>query len=407
MKLLVKSWPNRRDRSLWTFVAIGTFCLAHASVMADVRNGIDVLEDEKFSTLAGARVGLITNHTGRNHRGVSTIDLLASSPNVQLKALFSPEHGIRGEMDQSTIQDGHDTKTGLPIFSLYGERQAPSKEQLTGLDTLVFDIQDIGCRFYTYISTLRLCMEAAAQRGLRFVVLDRVNPIGGDKVEGPVLLDEEKFTATHAIAIRHGMTVGELARMMNAERGIGTSLEIVKLDGWRRSRRFDRTGLPWINPSPNIRKLDAALLYPGIGLLEFAISVGRGTDSPFELLGAPYIDGPQLAAELWKAQPPGVAIEPAAFTPGASVFQGKKCGGLKLRVTDPDRLEPVALGIQIASAIARLHPDKLDFEKMNILLNHTKAWQALKRGAAAEEIEEAWKQELEAFETRRRAFLLY
>ena len=374
---------------------------------ATVRNGIDVLQDEQFSSLHGAQVGLITNHTGRNRQGTSTIDLIANAPNVDLQALFSPEHGIRGKQDQAVIEDGRDSKTGLPIHSLYGERRAPSRDQLAGLDTLVFDIQDIGCRFYTYISTLRLCMEAAAKHQLRFVVLDRVNPIGGTEVEGPVALDEEKFTATHPIAIRHGMTVGELARMMNTERRIGAKLEVVEIDGWRRSRRFDRTGLPWVDPSPNIRKLDAALLYPGIGLLEFAISVGRGTEAPFELLGAPYVDGAALAAELWKARPAGVEIAPVTFTPAASVFEGQRCGGLRLRVTNPDKLRPVALGIQIAAAIVRLHPGKLDFEKMNTLLSHTKAWQALKNGASAGVIEETWKDEVRSFESRRRPFLLY
>jgi uncharacterized protein YbbC (DUF1343 family) len=374
---------------------------------AEVLNGIDVLEREAFATLKGARVGLITNHTGRNRSGVSTIDLLAAAPGLRLVALFSPEHGIRGKLEQDSIEDGRDTKTGLPVFSLYGERRAPSSEQLAGLDTLVFDIQDIGCRFYTYISTLRLCMEVAAKHGLRLVVLDRVNPIGGREIEGTVRVDREKFTATHPIAIRHGMTVGELAGMMNEERGINAKLTVVKVDGWRRKMRYDDTGLPWINPSPNIRKLDAALLYPGIGLVEFAISVGRGTDSPFELLGAPFINGPQLAAELGRHPVPGVSIEPATFTPTASVFSGEVCHGLRLKVTDPDRLQPVALGIRIASAMARLYPNELNFEKMNLLLNHSHAWQALKRGASADEIEATWEDEPDHFERRRRPFLLY
>ncbi len=380
------------------------FC---ASSFGEVRNGVDVLVVEKFERLAGASVGLITNHTGRSRSGVSTIDLLAGAPGVTLKALFSPEHGIRGKLEEDQIQDGRDPKTGLPVYSLYGERKAPSAAQLKGMDTLVFDIQDIGCRFYTYISTLRLCMEVAAERGLRFVVLDRVNPIGGKVVEGPVLLDEEKFTATHALAIRHGMTVGELATMMNAERRIGARLEVVQVEGWRRSKRFDETGLPWIDPSPNIRNLEAALVYPGIGLLEFSISVGRGTDRPFEILGASYIDGERLAAELQGRKLRGVKVEPVVFTPAASVFAGKRCEGVRWNVTDGDDLHPVALGIEIAAALRRLYPEDFDVEKVNILLNHRKAFAALKAGLGPEEIRATWVRELETFRQRRKRFLLY
>lgn len=398
-------------RSEGRWKALNWICLmavaSCASSVGEVRNGVDVLVEEKFERLAGASVGLITNHTGRNRSGVSTIDLLAGAPGVTPKALFSPEHGIRGKLEEDQIQDGRDPKTGLPVYSLYGERKAPSAAQLKGVDTLVFDIQDIGCRFYTYISTLRLCMEVAAERGLRFVVLDRVNPIGGKAVEGPVLLDEEKFTATHALAIRHGMTVGELATMMNAERKIGARLEVVKVEGWRRSKRFDETGLPWINPSPNIRNLEAALVYPGIGLLEFSISVGRGTDRPFEILGAPYIHGERLAAELQGRKLSGVTVEPVAFTPSASVFAGERCEGVRLKVTDGDDLKPVALGVEIAAALQRLYPEDFDVEKVNILLNHRRAFAALRAGLGPEEIRATWDRELETFRQRREGFLLY
>lgn len=389
-------------------VLVGFVCLlACGWSLGAVQNGVDVLVEDEFGILAGASVGLITNHTGRSRDGESTIDLLAAAPSVKLMTLFSPEHGIRGKLEQDQIRDGRDPKSGLPVYSLYGERRAPSVEQLKGIDTLVFDIQDIGCRFYTYISTLRLCMEVAAERGLRFVVLDRVNPIGGKSVEGPVLLGEEKFTATHAMAIRHGMTVGELAGMMNAERKIGARVEVVKVKGWRRSKRFDATGLPWIDPSPNIRKLEAALVYPGIGLLEFSISVGRGTDAPFEVLGAPYVNGSQLAEELQGRRLKGVTLEPVTFAPSASVFAGERCEGLRLRVTDADTLEPVRLGVEIAAALRRLYPATFDMEKMNILLNHGRSFAALKSGLAPEEILETWDRELDDFQRRRSGFLLY
>ncbi|MCB1211228.1 MAG: DUF1343 domain-containing protein, partial [Verrucomicrobiales bacterium] len=275
-----------------------------------VLNGIDVLSHKNFAALKGLRIGLITNQTGIDNTRRSTIDLLAKAPDVQIKRLFSPEHGIRGIEDREGISDSQDPRTGLPIISLYGERKAPSAEQLSDLDALVFDIQDIGCRFYTYISTLRLCLESAAAHKKKFIVLDRINPIGGTIVEGPTHLDERSFTATHDIPIRHGMTTGELARLMNAELHLGADLTIIPCEGWTRSLTQDQTGLPWVNPSPNMRNLHAAQLYPGIGLLEFSISVGRGTDTPFEIIGAPYIDDLQLAQALNASGLPGIRFMP-------------------------------------------------------------------------------------------------
>jgi CubicO group peptidase (beta-lactamase class C family) len=247
-----------------------------------VLNGVDVVERDGLKVAKGKRVGLITNHTGINRDRVATIDVLKRQPGVKLVALFSPEHGIRGTLDQEKITDGKDAKTGLPIYSLYGERRHPSEEQLKLVDVLVFDIQDIGTRFYTYIATMKASMEAAARAGKTFVVLDRVNPINGLTVEGPAMPAEKTFTACHAIPVRHGMTAGELAQMFKQEQKWTLDLHIVRCDGWRRMDWFDATGLPWQNPSPNMRSLTAATLYPGIGFLEFAISVGRGTDAPFE-----------------------------------------------------------------------------------------------------------------------------
>ena len=372
-----------------------------------VLNGIDVLVRRKFADLKGLRIGLITNQTGIDAQRHSTIDLLAAAPDVKLKKLFSPEHGIRGELDQEKISNSRDKKTGLPVLSLYGEQRAPTAEQLADVDALVFDIQDIGCRFYTYISTLRVCMEAAAKAKKAFYVLDRVNPIGGIKVEGPSVPDKEAFTATHAIPLRHGMTAGELAAMMNAERAIGCDLKVIPVEGWRRGMLFDQTGLPWINPSPNMRSLNAAQLYPGIGLLEFSISVGRGTDSPFEVLGAPYVNDLRLAHELNKLGLPGVSFMPVRFTPTTSVFKNEACGGVRIAITDRDALRPVQTGIAIATVLQRLHPKSFALEKVNTLLNRDQSVKAIQAGESWQKVVEAWGAEMTMFETRRKGFLIY
>lgn len=372
-----------------------------------VLNGIDVLQLDGFSALKGLRIGLITNHTGINTKRESTIDLLHQAKDVKLQALFSPEHGIRGELDQEKITDSKDKKTGLPVFSLYGENRAPKAEQLAELDALVFDIQDIGCRFYTYISTLRLSLEAAAKADKKFIVLDRVNPIGGIEVEGPAMVDEEKFTATHAIPIRHGMTVGELAQLMNVERKIGADLQVIRVEGWRRELTFDETGLPWQSPSPNMRSLEAALLYPGVGLLEFSVSVGRGTDTPFQVLGAPYVDDLRLAHELNKLGLPGLRFVPVRFKPTASVFKDESCGGVRLIITDREALKPVAAGIGIAVTLQKLYPKEFALTKVNTLLNHTKLLEQIRAGKDWRAIAESWETEAAAFATRREAVLMY
>ena len=378
-----------------------------ANEIPTVLNGIDVLQRDGFTALKGLRVGLITNHTGINASRQSTIDLLHESPVVKLRALFSPEHGIRGELDQAKITDSKDQKTGLPVFSLYGESRAPKPEQLAELDALVFDIQDIGCRFYTYISTLRLSLEAAAKAGKKFIVLDRVNPIGGIEVEGPAVVDHETFTATHTIPIRHGMTVGELARMMSAERKIGADLQVIRMEGWRRELLYDQTGLPWQNPSPNMRSLEAALLYPGVGLLEFSISVGRGTDTPFQVLGAPFVDDLRLSYELNKLGLSGLRFVPVRFKPSASIFKDESCGGVRLIITDREVLKPVAAGIAIAVTLQRLYPKQFALEKVNTLLNHTKLLEQIRVGKDWRLITESWSEETAAFTRRRESVLIY
>jgi len=344
---------------------------------ADAQNGIDVLHASGYAALQGLRIGLITNHTGIDRAGNPTIDLLRSAPGVTLAALFSPEHGIRGIADEK-IGDDVDKNTGLPIFSLYGERRTPSPEQLKNLDALVFDIQDIGTRFYTYISTMGLAMEAAAEAKIKFVVLDRVNPIGGVIVEGPVLEGPTDFVGWHPLPIRHGKTVGELAQLFRDERKIDVDLTVIGVRGWKREQWQDEAGLPWINTSPNMRSLNAAALYPGLGLMERALSVGRGTPTPFEIIGAPYIDGAQLAKELGPLL--GVTVEPVRFTPTASTHQGEECGGLRFTITDRRALRSVDVGLRIASALSRLYGDKFPVDKMQHLLRHKETLEQIRRG---------------------------
>jgi uncharacterized protein YbbC (DUF1343 family)/CubicO group peptidase (beta-lactamase class C family) len=379
-----------------------------AEKLHPVATGIDVLVRENFRRLKGRRVGLITNHTGRDRDGRPTIDLLHQAEGVRLVALFSPEHGIRGAVDER-VADDRDAKTGLPIYSLYGERKQPDAESLRGIDTLVYDIQDAGCRFYTYISTLGLALEAAAKHKVKMVVLDRPNPIGGVAVAGPMLDPKrESFIAFHRLPIRHGLTVGELSLLFNKERSIGADVEVVRMEGWRRGDFYDRTGLLWIQPSPNLRTLTAAYLYPGIGLLETTnLSVGRGTDRPFEWFGAPWLDGRKLAAALTAEGLPGVRFVPMEQTPASSVHRGKVCGGVNVIIEDWRRFEPLRTGLTVAITLMRLFPKEWQFEKYDALLRSASTMTALRRGATFDELEKMWRPDLERYRARRQEFLLY
>jgi uncharacterized protein YbbC (DUF1343 family)/CubicO group peptidase (beta-lactamase class C family) len=371
-------------------------------------NGIDVLERDGFAQLKGKRVGLITNQTGLDREGRSTIDLLNKAPGVKLVALFSPEHGIRGVFD-SKVENSVDEKTGLTVYSLYGEQRQPTPAMLSGIDTLVYDIQDVGARFYTYISTLGLALEAAGKAGIRFVVLDRVNPINGSDLEGPVADGASlSFTAFHQLPVRHGMTVGELARLFNEERGVHAQLDVVQVEGWHRSEWFDETDLTWVNPSPNMRSLTEATLYPGIGLLETTnVSVGRGTDTPFELVGAPWLEGAKLAKALNDAALPGVSFVPVRFTPRSSVHEGVECRGVNILITDRARIEPVTVGLEIAAQLLKLHPKAFEADKINRLLVNQKVLGALKLGADGRAMKQVWEQDLNNFRGVRRKYLLY
>jgi uncharacterized protein YbbC (DUF1343 family)/CubicO group peptidase (beta-lactamase class C family) len=369
-------------------------------------NGIDVLAKQNFAPLKGLRLGLVTNHTGQDRDRNPTIDLLKNAPDTQLVALFSPEHGIRGELDENVV-DIVDQKTGLPVFSLYGAHRKPTPEQLANIDALVYDLQDVGCRFYTYTATMALVMEAAAEHGKKYFVLDRVNPINGAVVEGPVLAGDPTFVAYHKVPLRYGMTIGELARMFQAERKCNAELVVIPLENWRRDAWLDETGLPWSNPSPNMRSLTAAILYPGIGLLESALSVGRGTDEPFEVVGAPYVDDVRLADELNRANLPGVRFLPIRFTPAYSVHKGKPCGGVHILLTDRDSCNPVEVGLQIARTLYRMYPQDFNPEKMRHLLLHPPTLEAIKADKPLNEIKAAWEKDLTEFLKVRASYLLY
>lgn len=386
---------------------------------ASVLPGIDVLSAQKFQSLQNKRVGLITNHTGRSATGISTIDILFRAPGVHLVALFSPEHGIRGLSDLK-VSSGVDAQTGLPIHSLYGTTCRPTAEMLRNVDVLVFDIQDIGTRFYTYIGTLSLAMRAAKEAGIPFVVLDRPNPIGGEKVQGAIptiALAERKsscgaITSIHPIPTRHGMTVGELARLFNGEFGIACDLIVIPMQGWRRSMYFDQTGLDWVNPSPNMKSLNAAILYPGPGTLETtSLSVGRGTDKAFLAYGAPWVDAAAVVKNLSARKIPGLEFEACSFvptTPGFS-YKGATCYGVCLTVLDRERIDPVQAGLHLVQAFYESNPGRFkSYEGFATEVGGRDVWGLLTRdGMKPEKMLEQWQGELDHFREMRKRYLIY
>lgn len=380
-----------------------------ASATAATLTGIDVLAAENFASLAGRNVGLITNHTGVDRQGQPTRIVLHRAPDVKLVSLLSPEHGIAGKLDQPKIDDMTDPDTGLKVYSLYGADRKPSPESLAGIDTLVFDIQDIGCRFYTYVSTMGEAMKVAAEKRIRFVVLDRPNPINGIDLGGPLLdAGSESFVGYHTLPVRHGMTVGEIAGLLKAELSLDLDLVVIRCQGWQRGDFFERTGLFWINPSPNMRNLNQALLYPGIGLLEMTnLSVGRGTDTPFELIGAPWLDAPAVAADLMAHAIPGVVFIPTRFTPAASKFANESCQGIQILVSRRDQVDPIRVGLAIAATLVKRHPDAWQTKHYNRLLGNRKLYEAVLQGGSLEQLMALASEELDAFRVRRQPFLLY
>ena len=372
------------------------------------RPGIDVWQAKGFQPLTGMRVGLITNDTGRTGRDALTVTVLANSAAIELAAIFSPEHGFATVLE-GNIDDSFEPTTGLPIYSLYGDTRRPTADMLNGLDGLVFDIQDVGTRFYTYGTTLAYCMEEAARARLPIVVLDRPNPIGGVAVSGPIL-DESllTFVGYAPVPIRHGMTIGELARYFNAERGIGAALTVIRAEGWKRNMWYDETGLLWRNPSPNIRNLNQALLYPAIGPLEWTnISVGRGTDAPFEWLGAPWINAQELAAVLNAAALPGIRFIPRHLTPTESVYAGEECAGVELMVIDREAFDTGLTAATLATTLERLHAGAWNRSRLPPLWGDPAIDGQLRSGMNALAVTNSWAPALEEFRHIRNRYLLY
>jgi len=371
--------------------------------------GLDVLQRDRFRALDGAKVGLITNHTGRSRSGDSAVELLANARNLQLKALFSPEHGFEGKLDIAKVNDSLDTKTGLKIYSLYGETRKPTAAMLSEIDTVVFDIQDIGTRFYTYISTMGEALKAAAENKKRFVILDRPNPINGVDVAGPMLDDNsESFVTYHKLPVRHGMTVGEIAMMLREELKLEVQLDVIRCEGWRRSQWWDSTGLLWINPSPNMRSMKQSLIYPGVGLLEMTnLSVGRGTDTPFEWIGAPWIDNLMLSNWLNEQHLPGVAFVPVEFTPSSSKFEKQLCKGIQIDVLDRSKFQTVRTGLTIALGLRTIHADTWETKNLNRLLGCKAMEQAVLKGKGWIDMLPIYLSGMADFMKRRESHLLY
>jgi uncharacterized protein YbbC (DUF1343 family) len=372
------------------------------------KTGIDVLEEQNFAPLRGKRVGLITNQTGVDSQGRRTIDVLAHADNVKLVALFSPEHGIAGQLD-AKVGNATDAATGLQIFSLYGDTRRPTDEMLQGLDALVFDIQGAGVRFYTFITTMGYCMEAAAKHKIPFFVLDRPDPLGGEKIQGP-MLDPSRisFVGYFRLPVVYAMTLGELARMFAAENKMGLDLHVIDMKNWHRSQTFDQTGLTWIPPSPNLRTLNEAFLYSGIEILQPAgVSVGRGTDAPFEQLGAPWIHPDTLLSSLTLRQIPGVSLTATTFTPSDGLYKGEACAGVKLTITDREAFDSIRTGLEIADALHRLYPERFQVTKLMDLLASQTTLDALIAYQAPASIIASWDSELAEFRALRAKYLLY
>jgi uncharacterized protein YbbC (DUF1343 family)/CubicO group peptidase (beta-lactamase class C family) len=373
-----------------------------------VRSGIDELSVQGFAPLAGLRVGLVSNHTGVDSRGQRTLDLLLHAPRLKLAALFAPEHGFSGNLDEK-ISSSIEPMSKLPVYSLYGNVLRPTREMLQGLDAMICDIQDAGARFYTYITTMAYAMEEAAKHGLKVFVLDRPNPINASMVQGPVMDAELKaFTGYFPMPVRHGMTIGELARMFNSEAKIGAMLEVVKMKNYQRGAWYDQTGLPWVGPSPNLRTLRAATLYPGVAIVEGAnVSVGRGTAAPFELIGAPWIDGKKLAIYLNQRNISGVSFMPTSFTPSADRYRNQLCQGVRIVILNRDELDSPKLGVELITALYRLYANKFQLDKTLGMIGARWVLQAIKDGSDARSIAQRWKSSLDEFRTLRAKYLLY
>jgi uncharacterized protein YbbC (DUF1343 family) len=373
-----------------------------------VQTGLDVLEAQKFALLRGKHVGLITNHTGLDAQGKSTVDLLAHAPGVQLVALFSPEHGLLGKADEK-VAATKDPTTGLPVYSLYGDGRRPTDAMLERIDALVFDVQDAGVRFYTYTATMAYCMEEAAKRGISFFVLDRPNPMNGDIVEGPVTdADKAGWLSYMVLPVRYGLTIGELAQLFNAQNHLNCDLHVIAMKNWHRNYFFESTGIRWVPPSPNLRTTKGAILYPGIEILQAGgVSVGRGTQTPFEQFGAPWLDGEEVAAALNNRHLPGVRFASQPFIPVSGLHAGKRCGGVGIRVTDRAAVRAMRIGIEIAALLQKRYPKDFDVAKLVTLVGNDETIRQLQADTAPDQIIAGWSRDLAAFDSTRRKYFLY
>jgi len=416
LPLTVTEKDELRWKSITGYNEAQTAARRVATRDGSVQSGIDVFEAHNFDVLRTStgrkKIGLLTNQTGIDSQGRRTIDVLAQAPGVSLDAIFSPEHGVTGELDTTDIADTKDAATGVPVYSVYGAKDAqrrPSLEVLKTLDAVVFDVHDVGSHFYTYEATLGYFLEASAKAGIEMIVLDRPNPITGSFVQGAIPdPGYESFVNYFPVPVRHGMTMGELARMFNTERNINARLTVVPMDGWMRGDWYDSTGLPWINPSPNMRSLTEATLYPGVGLVEGTnVSVGRGTNTPFELLGAPWIKATELAQYLNARNISGVRFVPVTFTPSSSNYSGQKCEGINIFVVERNALDTGELGIELASALHKLYPEQYHMERLIELLCNQSVYDAIASGQDPRRIAEDWREPMEKFLQVRQKYLIY
>ncbi|QHT45690.1 DUF1343 domain-containing protein [Bacillus sp. SB49] len=390
----------------------------HHKKQEEFKLGVEVLLDDKKELLEGKRIGLITNPTGVDQDLNSVVDLFYEDEDLELTALYGPEHGVRGSAQAGEyVEFYEDEKTGLPVYSLYGKTKKPTPDMLENIDVLVFDIQDVGTRFYTYIYTMAYAMEAAQENDIPFFVLDRPNPIGGDQVEGPVLdTDYQSFVGNYPIPLRHGMTAGELAKLFNKEFDIGADLTVVKMEGWKRGMDYDDTDMPFVAPSPNMPTVDTAYVYSGAALIEGTnVSEGRGTTKPFELIGAPFIDSEQLAEAMNEKNLPGVRFRAASFTPSFSKHAGKLSHGVQLHILDRDEFQPVNTGLHLVKTIHDMYPDDFEFRAedangisfFDLLIGNGWVRESINEGHSVEQMEKRWKDDLKKFNKTRKHFLLY
>jgi uncharacterized protein YbbC (DUF1343 family) len=410
----LRGGPKEKIGVLFSLVFLFASCIsAHGATKKSgrpgrVQTGIDILEAEKFAPLRGKRIGLITNHTGLDALGRSTIEVLFHAEGVQLVALFSPEHGISGTADEK-FASSKDPATGLPTYSLYGESLRPTDEMLSGIDTLVFDIQDAGVRFYTYTATMAYCMEEAAKHNIAFYVLDRPDLLGGDIIEGPMLdSDKTNIVGYFPLPIRYGLTIGELAQFFNAENHINCDLHVITMKNWHRNYFFESTGIRWVPPSPNLRTVKGSIVYPGVEILQSAgVSVGRGTETPFEEFGAPWMDGIAVAGELNAHHLPGLRFVDQPFIPVSGLYAGQRCGGVGIRIMDRAAVRSVRAGLEIAAILQKMYPAKFNAGKLITLIGNAETIRQIQAGIAPEQIVGSWSADLASFDQTRRKYFLY